>query len=310
MTQFERTLVFMGIVFEQVAILFIFALIGYLLSHFGVIDSKQSKLLSVLGVYVFLPCKVIKSFWQYFNTQYISEKYPFIIVSAIIVVCLVIVAHFLCRLFSKDSYERNIYNYSLIVPNFGYVGYALAESLFGGEALLNMIIFGLPISCYTYTEGFRILTGQDRVSLKKMINPMIIAVVLGAILGLSGSGMPSIVEKVLSMGGSCMSPIAMILVGVVVSEFSITRILSDWRNYVMSGLRLAVIPLIIVLAMIPFCSREMILSAVLCFAMPCGMNTVVFPKLVGKNCELGAGLAFVSGVLSLVTLTFWLNLIR
>ena len=41
------------------------------------------------------------------------------------------------------------------------------------------------------------------------------------------------------------------------------------------------------------------------FAMPCGMNTVVYPELTGRDAHLGAGLTLVSSVLAIVTLPIW-----
>jgi predicted permease len=40
-------------------------------------------------------------------------------------------------------------------------------------------------------------------------------------------------------------------------------------------------------------------AAVILYAMPCGLNTVVFVKNAGGNCEIGAGLALVSSILAL-----------
>ena len=42
--------------------------------------------------------------------------------------------------------------------------------------------------------------------------------------------------------------------------------------------------------------------------MPCGMNTIVFPKLVGQDCRTGAGLACVTSILCCITipLCLWL----
>ena len=55
-----------------------------------------------------------------------------------------------------------------------------------------------------------------------------------------------------------------------------------------------------------FSIRANLYSYFLCiyrlFAMPCGLNTIVFPRLVGEKCEIGAGLAFISSILSLITL--------
>ena len=51
------------------------------------------------------------------------------------------------------------------------------------------------------------------------------------------------------------------------------------------------------------------LFAIIVTCMPCGLNTIVFPKLVGEDCSLGAGLVLTTHALSCITLPFWLFLI-
>lgn len=43
--------------------------------------------------------------------------------------------------------------------------------------------------------------------------------------------------------------------------------------------------------------------------MPCGLNTIVFPKMIGEDCKTGARLALISHFFSVVTLPLWLSLI-
>ena len=43
--------------------------------------------------------------------------------------------------------------------------------------------------------------------------------------------------------------------------------------------------------------------------MPCGLNTVIFPKFVGEDTSTGARLAFLSHFISCATIPFWLFLI-
>ena len=49
-------------------------------------------------------------------------------------------------------------------------------------------------------------------------------------------------------------------------------------------------------------------SVLLLYAMPTGLNTILFPRLVGENCEIGAGLACVSTALSCVTIPLILSI--
>ena len=62
-------------VFEQVLILVVFVAVGYFLSKIKIVNSENSKILSTLLVYVFLPCNLFKTFIRNFNKEYISDNY-------------------------------------------------------------------------------------------------------------------------------------------------------------------------------------------------------------------------------------------
>ena len=46
----------------------------------------------------------------------------------------------------------------------------------------------------------------------------------------------------------------------------------------------------------------LVLPALMVLAMPCGMNTIVFPKLVGQDCKPGAALAFITTLSCIATI--------
>lgn len=291
----------MSVIFEQVVILFTFIIIGYILSKKKIINCEHSKLLSALVVYIFLPSKVFKTFSVNFTSEYITKNYSLLVISLIVLAAVLTMAHFVSKLFSDDPYKRNVYKYMLIVPNFGYFGYALAEMLYGSEFLLDVIVFGLPVSVYTNTIGFCMLT-KTEISLKKLFQPVIVAIISGAIFGWVGIKIPNALNQVLDKASGAMAPVCMLLTGIAISEFRIKDLLSDKKAYIVSILRLFVIPCVIALILKQFCSPELVLLSIMIYAMPCGMNTVVFPKLVGESCETGAGAACISAILACITI--------
>lgn len=291
----------MLVVMEQVFILFVFAMAGYLLSKCRLVNPTHAKLLSTLLVYVFLPSNIFRTFSGNCTLPYIREKYPLLIASAILIAILVVCARFASRLFSKDSYERKVYQYSLTIPNYGYMGYALTESLLGTGGLLNIMLFGLPISLYNYSCAFCMLT-KRRISLTTLLHPVIIAILLGAAVGLTGFPLPSVISSVMEKSSACMGPVSMLLTGITVSEFRFPDLIKNRKTYIIVFLRLIAIPCAIGAVLLPFGNPVLTQSAVLLFAMPCGLNTIVFPKLVDENCEIGASLAFVSNILACFTI--------
>ena len=250
---------------------------------------------------LFIPCLALATFANNFTVEYISQKYNMILASLVIVILVMIVSPFLVNRLTKDSYEKHIYKYSLVVPNYAYVGYPLTESLLGSAGLMNIMIFALPVTVYIYTIGFAVLTKRG-VELKKILSPTMVAVILGMIVGLVQIPMPDVVKTILNNASNCMGPVGMLLTGIVISEFKIKEILSNVNVYIITAVRLIVIPVVAGIVLNMLGMSDVTLIAVLFLGLPCGLNTIIFPKMVEENCKIGAGLALISSVLVCVTI--------
>lgn len=290
------------IVFNQVFVLFLFVAIGFILGRTKIVKAENSSMLSNLLVYVFLPCCNVKAFANNFTVQYISQNYNYILFGMILLIIFVFITKLCAKPLSRNKYDRYVYEYSMLVPNYGYMGYALAISCFGEMGLLNFIMFSTPFTIYIYAMAFPFLT-KHGFTLKGFLNASMISVIIGIIIGLSGIKLGGVVETVVVNGGNCMAPISMILTGLVISEFNIKEIVKKWQIYPVTLMRLVILPLITgaVLTMLPI-DKSLVGIAILFMALPCGLNTVIFPKIVGEDCSIGAGLAVFSTVGACLTI--------
>lgn len=295
----------MTVVFKNVAILMLFAVIGFVLAKFKKVDSKSTKFLSTLVVFAFLPATTFKSFATNFTVQYIKEKYDILIVSAIGTTVIATLGFFLTKLLTKDKYRRSVYTYSLTVPNTGYMGLPLVQAIYPAE-VLNFLLFILPINIYLYSIGYCSLI-KAKLSFKKLINPPLIAIALGAIFGLSGLTLPDFATDFLSTASAPMGPCTMLILGMTLSEYRFGKLLKNPMNYVISFLRLFVIPAAMFFVLYLLGIKNAILPALVAYSMPCGLNTVVFPKLVDEDCETGAALALISTAFSMATIPIMLH---
>lgn len=291
----------MTIVFSQVFLLLLFGIVGYILAKTKIADSGHTKLLSCLCLYVFLPAQVFKTFAGRFTLQYLTQKYALVLGAAVTVTVLALIAIPLSRLLTKHSYQQKIYHYSLTIPNFGYIGYALAEAIFGGDTLLDVMMFAMPLSVYTYSVGYCMLT-NSKMTAKRLLNPVSLAMVFGAIVGLTGFEMPSVVNQLLNSASGCMAPVSMLLTGMVISDYAMRDMLGRWQVYFVAVLRLLVIPCAVGFAMKLLRLDAMVLPAIMLLSMPCGMNTIIFPKLLGEDCKTGAAMAFFTTVVCCLTI--------
>ncbi len=318
----------MSVILTSIANLLLFAAIGYILAKLGKLNTEHAKILSALLVWVFLPCKMFLGFSSTFNEEYLRTKYSILLASLIILVVSVAIVSFIVPKVTKK--DVSIIKYSVLISNYGYIGYAMCESVFGELALSDMMFAALPFSIYVYTEGYRMLMGFGRISLKRMINPIFVGIFIGCIFGITGLTLPTlpsasesaafasmsvpelalgVVNKVIKDASACMAPVSMLLAGITVAEFPIKEMVSDKRVYLVSLVKLIVFPVAVIVILSQILPREFVIPISMLFLVPCGLNTVVFPKMVGGNYKLGASIAFISILMSIFTMPLCMMLI-
>lgn len=292
-----------GVIFEQVLLLFIFVVAGYILGKAGLCKPEHCKTLSGVLIYVFLPCLYFNNFAENLTVAYLKTKYPLILVSVGLMLVYVVLAKLIGNKMTKHPYERVVLRYSLTVPNYGYMGCALCLSLYGDKDLLDMMIFGLPLSVYISTSGYNMLTrNEGKISLKRIMTPPMYGILLGCIVGLTGLKLPNVMTQVAQKGAACMSPVAMLLSGIAVSEFRVKELLVNKKAYLVVALRLAALPVLAFLLVKGVRMDMALKSAVVIYSMPCGMNTIIYPKMVGEDCRMGASLVLISSVACVLTI--------
>ncbi len=295
---------------SQMANLLIYIIIGYILSHAKIVPNNSEGVLSNLENNVFVPALVLNTFMNNFTLAKIGESGKFLLAGLILVLISIPVAIGLSRVCTKDDYLRKIYTYGLTFSNFGFMGNAVVSALFP-DVFMNYLIFVLPFWFFIYVWAVPALLiptkgGKNSFvsNLKKLINPMFIAMFIGMLLGLLDIHIPKFVGSAVDSLGACMSPLAMILTGMTIAKIDLKATFKNVSIYVVSLLRLVAIPLvgIAVLAVFPISAPGIALCIICELAMPLGLNTIVVPAAYGKDTSVAAGLALISHLLSCITI--------
>ncbi|MBQ7624977.1 MAG: AEC family transporter [Clostridia bacterium] len=296
---------------NQMLFLFICIMVGFAAKKLKVLPENSGKVISKLETYIIIPALVVKTFIAHCTFKSLAENAGLIIYCAVGVAVFAVIAHFAAPLFTKNPENYGIYRYSLTISNYGFMGNAVVMGLFGDEMLYRYLVFHLPATVFVYTVGMIWLTaGKKKFSFKMLINPGLISTVIGIALGLSQITLPSFVTSAINSLAACYSPLSMILTGFVIAGFNIPELLKNRGVYVLSLLRLIVIPLAVIGAMrlINAPADATMLMTVL-FCMPLGLNTIVIPAAYGGDEKPGASMALISNVLALVTVPLMLSLV-
>ena len=113
---------------------------------------------------------------------------------------------------------------------------------------------------------------------------------------------PTFITGALKSLAGCMGPISMVLTGYVIGMFDIKKALTNVKIYIVSALRLLVFPALYCGLLILLGANDRVLTiALIAYAMPLGLNTVVFPAAYGADTSVGASMALISNALCIIT---------
>jgi predicted permease len=293
----------------QMLVLFSLILMGYVVAKVKVVPENSATVLSKLENNLFVPALVLGTFVENFTIEKLSTAWKLFLISFVICIVMMFLAIVVAKCCSKDQYIRNIYTYGLAFSNFGFMGNAVVSAVFP-EIFLEYLIFTMPLWTMIYMWGVPCLLipseeGKQTIKtrLKSFANPMFAAMVIGVVIGLSGIKLPSFLSTAVSVTGSCMSPIAMMLTGITIANMDVKKVLSIKSIYVVSIIRLLAFPLIFigVFKFVPM-SQNIVVCTICSLAMPLGLSTLVIPGGYGKDTSVAAGMAVVSHLLSAITI--------
>ncbi len=294
---------------QQMIVLFLFMAVGFMMMKRKMLPENAASVLSKLLVTAFLPAMVFKTFAANINPGNIAAKLPFFLISAVNVALSCLIGILIARPLAKDRMTRNIYIYSLTVPNMGYMGYPIVGAVLGEEMLLNFMVVAIPSNLFIYTAGMYMLNPNKEFSFKKILNPPMIAMLIGIAFGLLSIPLPSLVLSAADSASNCMAPCAMLLTGFVLAKQPLGVMFTQAKSYLISLIKLVIFPLAgFFLMRLMGAPDTAVILCTIALALPFGLNSVVFPEAFGGDSTPGARLCFIGNLMALVTipLVFWL----
>ena len=304
-----------GLTLNQMLVMFIFILLGFVLRKGKILPKDTALSLSRLETYLFVPALNLSNMMKNCNVKSFTQNSVLIVYGAVLVLVAIGIAYPLSRLFIRHSsqspelaYQRNIYKYAITFGNYGFVGNFLVLGIWGSEGLFKYQMTTLIPGIFCSAWGLYILIPKERNAgnpLKNILTPPLIAIVLGVIAGLFGvqQYLPEFALTVLTNASNCMGPVSMILAGFVIGGYEIRGLISDKKVYVMTALRLIVIPACFMLILqLLGTNKEIMTYLLILFATPMGLNTIVYPAAFGGDTHTGASMAMISHTLSVITI--------
>lgn len=291
--------------------LFICFVLGFVLNKTRVLDMRGEKIMGEILLKAVLPFMIISSSQTWFSIEELRGMGAmFAFATAYYAVALA--ASRMCYKQTKASDdERRIMTTCTVFANTGFVGFPLMHSLFGDRGLLLAAVFNLVYNAFFYTYGAHIISKKPRFKVSELFSSTVSAASIAAIiLFILPWRMPTFVNDAISMVGDMSVPMAMMIMGSQLATVDIRRMFLDWKPYVVSFVRLMLIPAVAILAVWGLehafsMQGDTAKVMVLMCALPCGSMNVLYAEKYDTAPDLSTRIVTMSTVLMMVTLLFW-----
>ncbi len=295
-------------VFAKMAMLVLIMLLGYLCARIGITGPEFNQRVTPLMVKVLLPATILNSVLSVpdFSGR---ELLDYILVMTVMVALQMLPAWFLPRLMRTRSEDVGATRLVTAFGNVGFVGLPVVAAIFGDEMVFFASLCNIPFNLALYScSAAQLSPDGGRVRWQDVLNAPVIATLLSVVLLLSRVHVPGVLADTISSVSGVTIPLSMLVIGTSLGGISVRSVLTDWRVYVVSAVRLLVCPLLTWLVLRPFAAGALLGIPVLMAACPSAMLVTALCLQYGRSDAFASKCIFLSTVLSAVTipLLIWL----
>lgn len=224
----------------------------------------------------------------------------------------------LARIFLKDRTLTGAFVQGSARGSAAILGIAFIQNIYGSSGMGPlMIVSAVPlynifsvVVLYCYSSDRENNKGSIKEALFSIAkNPIILGIFLGLPFAVWGIPIPEIPSKTLSMIAQTASPIALLVVG---AGFEGGKALSKINlTVIATTIKLVILPLVF----LPFAvwmgfRNEALVAIIIMLGSPTTVTSYVMAKNMGNDEVLTSSIIVLSTLLSAVSLTFWVFLLR
>lgn len=293
-------------VFSKLFQLFFILFLGFISTHLGWVKKESSKHFNNLLFYITTPALILYSLTNT-DLEKKSVMLEILAVAALLYVIEIILGFVLPLLFSINKSVRGLYSFFLIFGNTAFIGLPVTASILGDGAVFYAVIYLVPFNLLAFSLGMYLITKDNRSEghfhWKQIVNPSVVASVIGLVLFFSDVHFPSTINSLLNDLGSVTMQLSMFLIGISLYGIKIKGLLAKKRLFLISFLKLAVVPAFVALGMFLLKVEPIMATvAIIASGMPFGATTVILCQEYDINIEEASEGVLLSTLLMLLSL--------
>ena len=231
---------------KQILQLFLILLCGYAIVKTGLLKASDSKVLSILIVYIICPCTILNAFQIEFTSEVASGFLLAVLFAVLIHVLLFVIVYGMDRFFPLNTIEKG----SLLYSNAGNLIIPMVMAVLGEEWLIYASAFLVTQLMIIWTHGKSLIEEKRGTDIRSILtNVNLIACIIGLIMFLTHIQFPEILQSTIKTLGSTIGAVSMLMIGMILAGCDIKSMVQGKRIWIITILKMFVVPSAVILIM-------------------------------------------------------------
>lgn len=291
---------------KKIGSLFIIMLLGILLVRCGIVRSQDSKVLSVISLYLVMPCVILSSFQVEYKPEIFKGLLLALAAAVLLHFVLIVLVTALEKLLKMDGVEQT----SLIYSNAGNLIVPIVTAILGKEWVIYTSAFLSVQMFLLWSHAKMKLCGEKGIDLKKIVtNINMIAIFVGVLMFLFRLQFPALVQDAVDSISSMVGPMAMLILGMLIADMDLKKFLNYRRLWWITLLRLVAIPLVGILllkysglaAFVPE-GKTILLISLLAICTPSASTLTQMAQVYGRDADYASAINVTTTLLCIATM--------
>lgn len=285
---------------------------GYAVVKAGLMKSSESKSVSVIMVYLVIPCVILNAF----QVEYTPDVQKGLLLACAAAVAVHILFLLLTAILKKPLHLDVIERATIIYSNAGILVIPLVQELLGQEYVIYSSAYIAVQLILIWTHCKNMLCEEDKLEWKKvLLNVNIISIIAGVVLFIFRIQLLSGAQDVLNMMNNMIGPLGMLLAGMVIAEVPLKTVFTRKRSYLSAALRLFIYPVFVLILMKVLQtlasiqdSKQILLTVYLASITPACATVTSMAQLYDKDAAYSSSLYVLTTLLLIATMPVMVGL--
>ena len=150
----------MSTVVVQMAVLFLMLAVGYGANKLKILDADANRMLTRLVMNITMPCMVLNAVLGGDIQISGGETLLFLLLVALSFLLMFLLGLAVPGALRVPKEDSGVYRFMVIFSNCGFMGYPIAQALYGEEAVFYVSLYNIVFNVLVFSLGVRYISGK------------------------------------------------------------------------------------------------------------------------------------------------------